>query len=369
MAARGRVTIVYYPAQTRITALTAIRRERLLPARGQVLVRSGESVKPRDPVARCTLPGKLFVVELSQALGVRPDQAFRYMRKPIGSTVRAHDVLAERTMLFGRRQRCCRTAVDGRVLAIRAGRVLIASEGTTFELSAGISGQVTDVIPERGVVISTAGALIQGAWGSGGESEGVLRVLVAEPQGALEARSFDADCQRALLVGGQILGPEALERAAEVEVGGIIVGSMNTSQCRLAQSLPYPLVVTEGFGTFSMSRGVFTLLQSLAGHAAMLNAGRQTHLATPGLPRRPELVVPLKAEGVQLPQELDPQPLKVGMQVRGLRAPYLGMTGTVANLPTSPQMVESGIRLPVAEVRLEGGQTELIPLANLESIH
>ena len=56
------------------------------------------------------------------------------------------------------------------------------------------------------------------------------------------------------------------------------------------------------------------------------------------------------------------------MQVRLLRAPYLGAVGTVTDLPTLPRVVESGARLPVAEVELEDEGPVLVPLANLELI-
>ena len=46
------------------------------------------------------------------------------------------------------------------------------------QLAAHVKGQVSNVMPGRGVVIAAAGSLVQGTWGSGGEAEGVLKVLV-----------------------------------------------------------------------------------------------------------------------------------------------------------------------------------------------
>jgi hypothetical protein len=44
--------------------------------------------------------------------------------------------------------------------------------------------------------------------------------------------------------------------------------------------------------------------------------------------------------------------------------------GIVTGLPAQPGLVESGAWLPVAEVKLSAtGETESIPLANLERIH
>jgi hypothetical protein len=60
---------MYYPVESRITALTTIRRERLLPTPGQVLVEVGEMVGAADVVARCQLPGEVRVIDISRALG------------------------------------------------------------------------------------------------------------------------------------------------------------------------------------------------------------------------------------------------------------------------------------------------------------
>ena len=61
--------------------------------------------------------------------------------------------------------------------------------------------------------------------------------------------------------------------------------------------------------------------------------------------------------------------MTIGVRVRALRAPHLGKAGTVVDLPTQPQRIESGARLRVAVVDIDDGEQVLIPLANLELIH
>jgi hypothetical protein len=80
------------------------------------------------------------------------------------------------------------------------------------------------------------------------------------------------------------------------------------------------------------------------------------------------LLIPLRAEEERPPEESQPQPLKKGAYVRVVRAPYLGAMGTVADLPSAPQTVESGARLQVAVVDLEGEGSVAVPLSNLELI-
>ncbi len=357
--------MVYYPVETRITPLTTIRRERLLPARGQVGVQTGEFVGPADVVARCQLPGEIRVVDVSRALGMRRDQADERVRKFVGDMVQAGETLATPGGLFGRLRRACRSPVDGQIIAVRNGLVLIEEAATTFELSAHLKGQVTNVMPQRGVVISTVGSLIQGVWGSGGEAEGILKVLVDNPQKPLRAHAIDVSCHGTLIVGGRILDEKALEQAVEAKVRGIIAGSVDAGLRVTIEALPFPVMITEGFGAMPIAQPIFSLLHSNVGREAMLNADAQIRRGS----RRPELVIPLRAEENVPKEESGARSLQVGMQVRILREPHLGALGTVSDLPPMAQTVETGARLRVAEVDLGNENPVRVPLANLELIH
>ena len=353
---------MYYPVETRIAPATVIRRDRVLPVPGRVLVNPGETVGPSGVVARCQLPGKVVVVDVSRTLKVRRDQAAKYIRKAVGESVQANEVLAAPKGPLGRLRRSCRAPGDGQIVGIRNGLILIGAEPVAYELRAHIRGQVASVLPNRGVVISTTGALVQGIWGSGGEAEGVLKLVVDSPQKPLRPRSIDVSCHGTIIVGGWIDDEKALEQAVEANVQGVIVGGVRSELRAWLQDLPLPIMITEGFGTLSMTEHVFSVLRSNAGREAMLSADTRTRWDI----RRPEVVIPLRSEKETLAEDLSPQPLKVGMQVRLLRAPHLGAVGTVADLSTLPRVVESGARLLVAEVELEDEGLVQVPLANLE---
>jgi hypothetical protein len=329
------------------------------------LVGPGEKVGPDDVVARCQLPGEVRVIDVSRALGVHRERAAKYVRKEVGDTVQANDVLAAPGGLFGQLRKSCRSPMDGQIAEIRRNLILIESPATTFELRAHIMGKVTNVMPNRGVVISAAGTLIQGMWGSGGEAGGVLKMLVDSPQKPLRPRAIDVSCHGTVVVGGWIMDEKVIEQAVEANVRGIIAGGASTDLCPLLESLPFPVLITEGFGSLPMSQQAFSLLNANAGREVMLSADIRTRLGA----RRPEVLIPLRADEEMPREETAPLPLKTGDQVRALRAPHLGVIGTVADLPALPQVVESGARLPVAIVELdEEGQVQ-IPLANLELIH
>ena len=355
---------MYYLTETRAASSITIRRERLLPARGEVLAHPGEQVGPADVIARCQLPGDTQVVDVSRALGIRRERVAKYIGKNVGDVVQAGELLASHGGLLGRLKPTCRAPVGGQVVAVHDGLVLIEATPSNFELRAHLKGQVTNVMPGVGVVISTTGVLIQGMWGSGGEAEGVLKVLVDSPRKPLRARAIDVSCHGTIVTGGSGLDDKALEQAVVAQVRGIIVGSIGVDLRPLLKTLPFPVIITEGFGSYPMSQAIFALLQSNAGREAMISADTQVRWGA----RRPEIVIPLHPEEVMVAEDQGAFDLQVGAKVRGLRAPHLGAIGEVTDLPASPLTVESGTKLLVAEVAFEDAEPALIPVANLELI-
>jgi hypothetical protein len=286
------------------------------------------------------------------------------LRKAPGDAVQANEVLAAPTGPFAGLRKSCRAPVDGQVVEIRDNLVLIEAAATNFELRAHLKGQVTNVMPNRGVVISATGALIQAAWGSGGEAEGILKVVVDNPQKPLRPRAIDVSCHGTIVVGGRILEEEVLTQAVEAKVRGLIVGGANASLIGVLESLPFPVLLTEGFGTVAMTQPAFSLLHSNTGRETMVSADTRTRWGA----TRPEIVIPLRAEEEMPGEEGQIEPLQVGDRVRALRAPYPGVLGTVAGFPQRLQTLESGARTQAATVDLENGEQVLIPLANLELI-
>ena len=356
---------MYYPVSSRITALTTVRRERLLPVPGQVLVGPGEKVGPADVVARCQLPGEIRVLDVCRTLGIPRRRAARTIRKSAGDTVQVNDLLAAPRGPLSRLRKACRSPVDGHVVEVRDGLILIESAATTLELRAHIRGEVSNVMPHRGVVITVSGALIQGMWGSGGEAEGVLKMLVDHPEKPLRARAIDVSCHGTIVVGGKILDAEVLDQAVEARVRGIIVGGMDAGLCQNLDELPFPVLLTEGFGPLSISQPVFALLKDNMGREALLSADTRTRRDA----RRPEVLIPLPNGQHGSEEGSGILPMETGVRVRALREPHLGKVGTVVDLPIQPQRIESGARLPVAIVAIDGGEQARIPLANLELIY
>jgi hypothetical protein len=59
-------------------------------------------------------------------------------------------------------------------------------------------------------------------------------------------------------------------------------------------------------------------------------------------------------------------PLKPGVRVRILRAPFHGEVGNLQKVLEQPAQFENGIRAVSAKVELGGGEVVTVPIANLE---
>lgn len=354
---------MYYPAQSQVTPLTNVRRKRVLPVPGDILVRVGDHVEPTQVVARAELPGDFRILLVASLLGTSPSRAKRYMRVKPGYEVQQGQVIAKRGRLFAR---SVKSPIDGIVTASGGGRVLIEELPAQFELFAHISGTVSNVLESHGLIIETTGAVVQGIWGAGGglsgEKLGLLKCVATSPQAVLEDQDVDPSCHGMILVGGSGLSLEALEQAQEFQVQGIVVGGLAPELIPHIEQAPFPVVVTEGIGTVPMSEPVFQLLK--------INDGREASISGRAQPRwplvRPEIIIPLPAQALPPSETRLGTPLKVGTHVRAVRAPYVGVVGTVTALPTHPRRIETGAKVHGAEVDV-GQETPLfIPLMNLE---
>jgi len=336
-----------------------MRHERMLPVPGKVLVRVGDRVEPTQVVARANLPGDFRILPVARLLGVSVSQVKRHLRVGLGDEVQHGQVVARRRGLVAR---SVKSPIDGAVTASSGGRILIEGQPTTFELRAYIYGTVSNVLDHYGVVIETVGAVIQGVWGAGGESSGVLQCMVQDPDEPLRGKAINPSCHGTVLVGGVGLNEGALERAQEVQVRGIVVGGLAPELVLRAEQLSFPVIVTEGIGTVPMSTPVFRLLTANDGREASISGRVQSHWGIV----RPEIVFPLPAETLPPAHTQPGTPLTVGARVRMVRAPYMGTVGTVVALPAHTRRIETGAKVRGAEVDLGQGAPIFVPLVNLE---
>lgn len=354
-------TVAYFPPETRAMPLTLIRRERLLPVPGKVLVSAGERVQASQTIAQAEISGEVRIVNVARMLRVPPARAARWLKVKEGDDVTPHTVIASRGLLPSGR---VMSPTNGFVYRIdkAKGRVLIKVVVPPFDLTAYLSGTVANVMSGRGVVIEATGALVQATVGFGGESFGVLQVVARDPAEVLRSKSVDVTAHGALLVGGAWIEEGALQQAAQLQVRGIIAGSMEGRLIDFAHTLPFPILLTEGLGRIPMSRPIFNLLQSHAGREASLSALTQTRWGV----MRPEILIPLPSDTKPAAPVALGTPLTIGARVRVVRGALQGATGLVATIPDRPIQIGSGARTYGAEVDLDDVGRTFVPFANLE---
>jgi hypothetical protein len=257
--------------------------------------------------------------------------------------------------------RVVRAPEDGVIAAVGGGRVLLETVGEPIELRAFVPGTVVNVMPRRGVLIESKGAWIQGVWGVGGEAFGVLKVLAEEADQPLQARSIDVTCHGAVLVGGSTMDRDALQQALELQVRGLIIGSLDPTLLEMARDVPFPIIATEGLGHVAMAEPIFHLLRT--------NDGREAAISGRTQPRwdgmRPEVIIPLPTR--MAPAAPRPgAPLEAGVKVRVTRGPKIGKVGTVRALPKQPLALETEAKAWGALVGFDGEGEQFVPVNNLE---
>jgi hypothetical protein len=342
---------------THILPFTVIRRERVLPGRGKVLVRAGQKVSSLDVIAEANLRPEYLLLNVARGLGLSPEQADQYIQCQAGDHLVNGDMIAGPV---GMARRVMRTTSDGQVVLVGSGQVLIEVASKPFQLKAGVPGEVVELIADKGATVETSGALVQGVWGNGHVDFGVMVVLAKSPDQLLTPDQLDVSLRGSIVLGASCDDSEVLKSAEELPLRGLILASMSASLAPIAARMQIPVILLEGFGHRPMNTAAFKLLTTNERREVALNAEPWE----PYSGTRPEIVIPMPgSERLSLPQETGT--FTPEQQVRVLRAPHAGEIGVILGVKGSA-LFPGGLKAQAADIRLESGQTVVIPLANLE---
>lgn len=343
-----------------ILALTNIVRERVLPISGQVTARLNQKVSSTDVVAEANWAREHVLIDVARALRMAPSAADRIIKCRVGERVTAGaDVAVGRGIV----PRPVKSPKDGRVVAVGGGQVLLEVGETKIQLRAGIPGTVMQIVPDRGVIIQTAGALIQGVWGNGRIDTGLMVNLVEKPDGELEGSRLDVSLRGSIILAGHVKDAETLKAAAELPARGLILSSLPPSLLETARQMRYPIVITDGFGTLPMNSAAYRLLSTNAKREVTLNAEPYDRYSG----ARPEVIIPLPVSQEPI-EPNDAEVFAPGQTVRMRRPPSLGAIGTLVELRAGLTQLTSGLRAPSAVVKIETGESVIVPLVNLEVV-
>ncbi len=369
-----------YTPGLKVSEKTVIRKERKLPLWGDVLVKRGEKVNAEDVVARALLPGPVHPKNLAGELGISPSELRNVLTVKKGESVKKGQVIARARVFFGLFKVEAVSPVDGYLEEFSeiTGQVIFRENPIPVEVRAYLDGIVEEVIPREGVIIRTVAALVQGIFGVGGEKTGTLRVVVDSPYDILKAERLSGDLEGAIVVGGRTADLEAINKAAEVGIKALVLGSLDDGILRQFvgydigvaitgnEDVPFTLIMTEGFGDLPMAERTFNLFKKFEGLKASANGATQIRAGV----QRPEVIIfrkdvdPLE----EVEDKLESGQLSIGTTVRIIRDPYFGEIGKVVELPNEPVIIETESRVRVLKVKLADGREVVVPRANVELI-
>jgi hypothetical protein len=368
----------YTPGLT-VTERTTVRKRRLLPIPGTVMIAQGDRVKATTVVAQTELPGKVHSVNVANLLGIAPDEIRDYLIKKEGEPVQKDDVIAENKPFIKFLKTEVRAPIQGTVDTVSAvtGLVLLREPPRRLELLAYIDGTVAEVLPRQGVTIETSCTLVQGIFGVGGETWGELQMGATSPDETLTPEKLIPDMRGKIVVGGSFLGADTLARAREIGVAALIVGGIHDKDLRAllgydlgvaitgTEKIGMTLILTEGFGTIPMAAKTFALLSKHQGQKASVSGATQIRAGV----IRPEIIIP--GDGTRITQDAADSErggIRPGDQVRIIRDPLFGRIGQVTALPPDLRQIETESHVRVLEVGFPDKTRAIIPRANVEII-
>ncbi len=342
---------------THVLALTHIRRRRLLPSPGQVMVRLGQTVNPGDVIAQAPRPGSHLIVDVRRMLrlpaSIKMDQVLQVHP---GDRVEKDMPIGEYEGFF---TRIARAPQDGTVVMIQGGRVVMETSPEILQVKAGISGEVSEIITDRGAWVETDGALVQGIWGNDQIENGILLTRLNGPDDTLDANRLDVSMRGGILAAGHCSSAETLKLAADIPLRGIILSSLTVDLIPLAESLSIPVLILEGFGKIPLNPVALKILTTSDQRDMCLLAHRWSPYAT----NRPEVVIPLNASADYPSDVIEFRPGQIARVTSGKNA---GRCGKLSQIRPGVLTFPSGITVPAADLHLDDGTEICVPVANLD---
>ncbi|MDI6894386.1 MAG: hypothetical protein AB1503_07910 [Bacillota bacterium] len=264
--------------------------ETILVAHGQVLVR--EDARKAAPVVW---------VDVARRLDVPPHRMRAFLRVREGEEVSAGQLIAQG--MEGLMADRVYAPAGGVVEAVdtRTGGVAIRRPHRPAEVDAYLAGRVVEVFPEWGAAVAALGHQVTGVFGIGGQAYGILRAAVSNAEEVLDAGAISDDDAGKVLLGGALVTLDALRRARQAGVRGIISGGAQQGDLVAftgremvvgitGQEPVLTVVITTGFGRQAMDAGLFALLASCGGRPVSLDGTTQVRAGAV----RPEVLVPVE---------------------------------------------------------------------------
>jgi hypothetical protein len=368
-----------YTPGLKVLKNTEILKERRLPLKGSVNALVGDDVSPESVIAKTDLPGNVQMVNVANQLNVDASDVEAVMIASEGSQISKNELIAETNGIFGYFKSQVHSPVDGTVESISniTGQVVIREAPIPVAVDAYIKGVVHEVIHNEGVVIKSYGSFVQGIFGIGGESRGLIKMLSETRDSEISAEMINSELQGLIVVGGSFISLEAYKKALKCKVAGVVVGGFNYYDLEEilgytlgvaitgSEDLITSLIVTEGYGKIQMGQQTFDLLRDNSGRLASINGATQIRAGV----IRPEIIIPnnTSREENSARDAKKTSGMIEGSLVRVIRSPNFGAIGAVKELPAELRKMESETMVRVAIIKIDNKLFE-IPRSNLEVV-
>lgn len=370
-----------YTPGLEVSANSRVEKLRELPLPGNCLVSVGDRVHAQQAVLRAALPGDLQIIRVAERLGLEPIDITSGMKVRDGQPITKGDVICTVETFFGLFKNSLRSPVTGNVefFTEANAHLGIRLPSVPYEVNAYVDGNVAAIDPGKSVTIATEGAFIQGIFGVGGERQGTILALPLSNDDVVTAaalRSIQDQLPGSVLIGGACFSSDALALAAELGAQAVVTGSIDSAtlfsfvgheigvSITGDEAVPLTLIITEGFGTLSLSGRVRKLAEQFQGKSASVNGATQVRAGA----LRPEVIIPHSDESRSTPNTAPDLTLDIGSSIRIIRVPYFGLFGEVVELPHAPEQIPTGAEVRVLRARLESGEVVTVPRANVELV-
>jgi uncharacterized protein (TIGR01319 family) len=259
-------------------------------------------------------------VKISDRLGIKPSRMKGYLKVRKGDFVYTGDLLAacrldraDKTHIFmavkfsadnmgGSADKQTDSGNFNSILApatgsitdmnLKKGTLTIHYDKKPLRHYAGISGVIEEIIPEREVRIKYTGSKIQGVVGFGRQATGKLIY-------SANIEAVQAPSENAILVLKEQVSLKDLKKIAELGYKGLVAPSIHYRQLTQFtgedigvaltgnESIPFPIVITQGFGNFPLPQEYIDFFQQKNGSHIFIDGHTQIRAGV----IRPQIII------------------------------------------------------------------------------
>ena len=236
------------------------------------------------------------VINIAKKLNLDPKLTTRYMKKALGDFVYAGEMLASRIIdTSGFKYPLTASAPStGLIKKINTetGNITIQYDKDPYLRPAGVFGEVIKVEPQKSATIAYNGTTINGIIGFGSEAFGKLHYL--------NSRNELKQCTpEEIVVSSDKIDTAFLKEAEKLNVKGVIAPAIDNStlveftgeEIGVAltgnENIPFPLIITEGFGNFQPHESIREILEQNGGQQVYINGHTQIRAGV----TRPKIII------------------------------------------------------------------------------